>query len=56
MSKGSGMTKRSSIWEELGRRVREWLKELDEAITPRQPERARVPVPVRVNPDRRRTR
>jgi hypothetical protein len=51
------MAKRSSIWEELERRVREWLKELDEALTPRQPERARVPVPVRVNnPDRRRPR
>jgi hypothetical protein len=54
MLKGSGMAKRSSIWEELERRVRKWLKDLDEALTPRQPERARVPVPVRVNPDRRR--
>ena len=54
MLKGSGMAKRNNIWEELERRVRKWLKDLDEALTPRQPERARVPVPVRVNPDRRR--
>jgi hypothetical protein len=53
--KGSGMAKRS-LWDELERRVREWLKELDQALAPRQPERARVPVPVRVNPDRRRSR
>ncbi len=54
MRKGSRMAKRN-IWDELERRVREWLKELDQALNPRQPERARVPVPVRANPDRRRS-
>lgn len=49
------MAKRS-IWDELEQRIREWLKDLDDALTPRQPERAKVPVPVRTNPDRRRSR
>ena len=53
MRKGSGMAKRN-IWDELERRVREWLKDLDQALNPRQPQRAKVPVPVRVNPDRQR--
>jgi hypothetical protein len=47
------MAKRN-IWDEVERRVREWLKDLDSVLTPRQPERARVPVPVRVPPDQRR--
>ena len=53
MRKGSGMAKRN-ILDELERRVREWLKDLDQALNPRQPERVKVPVPVRVNPERQR--
>ncbi len=45
------MAKRN-FWDEMERRVREWLKDLDSALTPRQPERARVPVPVRVRPEK----
>jgi hypothetical protein len=49
------MSKRS-IWGDLERRVREWLKDLDEVLTPRQPEKARVPVPVRPRPQDSRRR
>ncbi|MBZ0298334.1 MAG: hypothetical protein K8J31_01260 [Anaerolineae bacterium] len=47
------MAKRN-FWDEVERRVREWLQDLDSVLTPRQPERVRVPVPVRVRPDDRR--
>ena len=55
MRRGSGMAKRN-ILDELERRVREWLKDLDQALNPRQPQRAKVPIPVRVDPERQRPR
>ncbi|HLV34052.1 MAG TPA: hypothetical protein VKY59_03015 [Spirillospora sp.] len=47
------MAKRS-LRDEIERRIREWLKDLDSVLTPQQPERAKVPVPVRARPDNRR--
>jgi hypothetical protein len=43
-----------SGWEEIEQRVREWIKELENMLNPKMPERARVPVPVRVRPDNQR--
>jgi hypothetical protein len=40
-----------NIWEELEERIRRWIKDLDDALIPKQPKRARVPVPVRVRPE-----
>jgi hypothetical protein len=40
--------------DEIARRVRDWMKELDTLLNPQQPQRARVPVPVRTPQDQRR--
>ena len=40
-------TSTGSIWDELERRLRQLLKDIERQIYPPQPERARVPVPVR---------
>lgn len=40
-------TPEDNVWDELERRFRKWLKEIKRQFTPPQPERARVPVPVR---------